>query len=159
MVLPGCLFVCLLILLLMCFLFNREYLNPPVFVFEFTGKCNHEAIKNVMFMDDSQIEAGHLGEESLPLKLKINNEVSMLLGTGGSVVSTWLALKKFNFDRSMFDPPCNKTLYLPLNDHGVRIADWYHDIDYYVNFYQLAGMPKPKAMYIPGSVEHYFKSL
>ena len=133
--------------------FYREFLNPPVFVFDFTGKCNHEAIKNVLFMDDSQIEAGHLGEDSLPLKLKINNAVSMLLRTGDRLVSPWPALKKFNFDRGMFDPPGNETLYLPLDDRGVRMTDCYHDSHYYVYFYQLAGMPKPKAVYIPSSVE------
>ena len=53
----------------------------------------------------------------------------------------------------MFDPPGNETLYLPLDNRGVRITDCYHDIDYYVYFYQLAGMPKPKAVYIPESTE------
>ena len=133
--------------------YYREFLNPPVFVFDLIGKCNHEAIKNVMFMDDSQIEAGHIGEDSLPIKLKISNDVSTLLQTGDRVVSPWPALRKFNFDRSMFDPPGNETLYLPLDDRGVRMTDCYHDVNYYVYFYQLAGMPKPKAVYIPSSVE------
>ena len=133
--------------------YYREFLNPPVFVFDFIGKCNHEAIKNVMFMDDSQIEAGHLGEDSLPIKLKISNDVSTLLQTGDRIISPWPALRKFNFDRSMFDPPGNETLYLPLDDHGVRMTDCYHDVNYYVYFYQHTFMSKPRAVYIPKATE------
>ena len=132
---------------------NREIVNSPVIVFEFSGRCDHPyTIQNVMFLYDSQVQAGNLGE-GLPLKLKFNHTASMLLNLPGNILSPWPVLPRFNFDRSMFQPTNNETLYLPLDENHARMTDCYTNTDYYIYFYQTAHMSRPKAVYIPRSVE------
>ena len=133
-------------------IYNREIVNPPVIVFEFTGRSDNFSIQNVMFLDDSQVQAGHLGE-GLPLKLKFNHTASMLLNIPGNILSPWPVVPRFNFDRSMFQPTTNETLYLPLDENYDRLTDCYTNSGYYIYFYQTAHMSRPKAVYIPRAVE------
>ena len=128
--------------------------NPPVIVFEFAGKCDSPTLQNVMFLHDSQVQSGHLGE-GLPMKLKLNHVASLFLGISktDSIVSPWPVVPRFNFDRSMFQPTTNKTLYLPLDENQARLTDCYTNSGYYIYFYQHAHMSKPKAVYIPRAVE------
>ena len=125
--------------------------NPPVIVFEFTGKCDSPTLQNVMFLRD---QSGHLGD-GLPMKLKLNNVASLFLGISktSSIVSPWPVVPRFNFDRSMFQPTTNETLYLPLDENHARMTDCYTNTDYYIYFYQTARMSRPKAVYIPRAVE------
>ena len=134
--------------------FYRIILNPPVIEFEFTGKCDSPTLQNVMFLHNSQVQSGHLGD-SLPMKLKLNNVASLFLGISktASIVSPWPVVPRFNFDRSMFDPQTNETLYLPLDENQARITDCYTNTGYYIYFYQHIFMIKPKAVYIPRAVE------
>ena len=92
-----------------------KVVNPPVIVFEFAGKCDSPTLQNVMFLHDSQVQSGHLGE-GLPMKLKLNHVASLFLGISktDSIVSPWPVVPRFNFDRNMFQPTTNETLYLPL---------------------------------------------
>ena len=128
--------------------------NPPVIVFEFTGKCDSPTLQNVMFLHDSPIQSGHLGE-GLPMKLKLNHVASLILGISktDSIVSPWPVMPRFNFDRSIFQPMTNETLYLPLDENQARLTDCYTNSGYYIYFYQHAHMSKPKAVYIPRAVE------
>ena len=125
--------------------------NPPVIVFEFTGKCDSPSLQNVMFLSD---QSGHLGD-GLPMKLKLNNVASLFLGISktASIVSPWPVVPRYNFDRSMFQPTTNETLYLPLDENHARMTDCYTNTDYYIYFYQTARMSRPKAVYIPRAVE------
>ena len=134
--------------------YENNIVNPPVIVFEFTGKCDSPTLQNVMFLQDSHIQSGHLGD-SLPMKLKLNNVASLFLGISktASIVSPWPVVPTFNFDRSMFQPTTNETLYLPLDENQARMTDCYMNTGYYIYFYQHARMPKPKAVYIPRSTE------
>ena len=77
----------------------------------------------------------------------------MLLNLSGNILSPWPVLPRFNFDRSMFQPTTNKTLYLPLDENYNRLTDCYTNSDYYIYFCQTACMSKPKAVYIPRAVE------
>ena len=134
--------------------YNSNIVNPPVIVFEFTGKCDSPTLQNVMFLRDSQIQSGHLGD-SLPMKLKLNHVASLFLGISktASIVSPWPVVPRFNFDRSMFQPMTNQTLYLPLDKNLARMTDCYMNTGYYIYFYQHACMSKPKAVYILRAVE------
>ena len=132
--------------------YNREIVNPPVIVFEFSGRSDNFSIQNVMFLDHSQVQAGHLGE-GLPLKLKFNHTASMLLNIPGNILSPWPVVPRFNFDRSMFQPTTNETLFLPLDENYDRLTDCYTNSGYYIYFYQTACMSRPKAVYIPRAVE------
>ena len=107
-----------------------------------------------MFLQDSHIQSGHLGD-SLPMKLKLNNVAILFLGISktASIVSPWPVVPTFNFDRSMFQPTTNETLYLPLDENQVRMTDCYTNTGYYIYFYQHARMPEPKAVYIPRATE------
>ena len=127
--------------------YYSKIVNPPVIVFEFT-------LQNVMFLHDSQVQSGHLGN-SLPMKLKLNNVPSLFLGISktASIVSPWPVVPNFNFDRSMFQPMTNETLYLPLEENQARMTDCYVNSGYYIYFYQHACISKPKAVYIPRAVE------
>ena len=128
--------------------------NPPVIVFEFTGKCDSPTLQNVMFLPDFQVQSGDLGD-SLPMKLKLNNVASLFLGISKttSIVSQWPVVPRFNFDRSMFQPMTNETLYLPLDENHARMTDCYTNTGYHIYFYQTACMSRPKAVYIPRAVE------
>ena len=134
--------------------YYRLILNPPVIEFEFTGKCDSPTLQNVMFLHDSQVKSEHIGD-SLPMKLKLNNVASLFLGISktASIVSPWPVVPRFNFDRSMFDPTTNETLYLPLDENQARMTDCYTNTGYYIYFYQHIFMIKPKAVYIPRAVE------
>ena len=134
--------------------YNSNIVNPPVIVFEFTGKCDSPTLQNVMFLQDSQVQSSHLGD-SLPMKLKLNNVASLFLGISktASIVSPWPVVPRFNFDRSVFQPTTNETLYLPLDENQARMTDCYTNTGYYIYFYQHARMSKPKAVYIPRAVE------
>ena len=134
--------------------YNSNIVNPPVIMFEFTGKCDNPTLQNVMFLQDSHIQSGHLGD-SLPMKLKLNNVASLFLGISktASIVSPWPVVPTFNFDRSMFQPTTNETLYLPLDENQARMTDCYMNTGYYIYFYQHARMSKPKAVYIPRATE------
>ena len=134
--------------------YNSNIVNPPVIMFEFTGKCDSPTLQNVMFLQDSQIQSGHLGH-SLLMKLKLNNVASLFLGISktASIVSPWPVVPTFNFDCSMFDPTTNETLYLPLDENLARMTDCYMNTGYYIYFYQHARMPKPKAVFIPRAVD------
>ena len=125
--------------------------NPPVIVFEFTGKCDSPTLQNVMFLRD---QSGHLGD-GLPMKLKLNNMASLFLGISktASIVSPWPVVPRFNFDCSIFQPTTNETLYLPLDENHARMTDCYTNTDYYIYFYQTACMSRPKAVYISRAVE------
>ena len=134
--------------------YNDNIVNPPVIVFEFTGKCDSPILQNVMFLQDSHIQSGHLGD-SLPMKLKLNNVASLFLGISktASIVSPWPVVPRFNFDRSMFEPTTNETLYLPLDENQARMTDCYTNSGYYIYFYQHVFMSKPRAVYIPKATE------
>ena len=130
--------------------YNGNIVNPPVIVFEFTGECDSPTLQNVMFLRDSQVQSGHLGD-SLPMKLKLNHVASLFLGISktASIVSPWPVVPRFNFDRSMFQPETNETLYLPLDENQARMTECYTNTGYYIYFYQHIFMIKPKAVYIP----------
>ncbi len=76
--------------------YNGNIVNPPVIVFEFTGKCDSPTLQNVMFLHDSQVKSGHLGD-SLPMKLKLNNVASLFMGISktASIVSPWPVVPRF----------------------------------------------------------------
>ena len=44
-------------------------------------------------------------------------------------------------------------LYLPLDENHARMTDCYTNTGYYIYFYQIAHMSRPKAIYIPTAVE------
>ena len=56
--------------------YNSNIVNPPVKVFEFTGKCDSPTLQNVMFLRDWQVQFSQLGD-SLPVKLKLNSMASL----------------------------------------------------------------------------------